>query len=88
MTGHGGAFLHIEATDYGRLPVSAAEMKHWLAEVVFTDAPLGSAGENALTAALDEDVVDRRARKAIEAGTCQRDTLLRDEDRRHRRRAW
>lgn len=88
MTGHGRAFQHIETTDYGRLPASAAEMKHWLAEVVFTDAPLGGVGGNALTAAIDEDVVDRRARRAIEAGVCHRRLLLSNADRRHRGRSW
>lgn len=71
-----------------RLSASAAEMKHWLAEIVFTDAPLGSVGENAMRSGLLEDVQDRRARKAIEGGICHRAALRHETGRRHRRRAW
>lgn len=88
MTGHDRAFLQGEITGVGRIPASAAEMKHWLAETVFTDALLGSLGENALRSGLGEDVRDRRARKAVEGGICQRAVLLREADRCHRRQAW
>lgn len=88
MTGHDRAFLRGDVTRYGRLPATSADMKHWLAETFFTDAPLGSVGENALRSGLLEDVQDRRALKAIEGGICQRAVILRETGRRHRRRAW
>ena len=43
MTGHDRAFANARPLDDYRLPATSAEFRHWFAETVLTDAPLGSA---------------------------------------------
>lgn len=88
MTGHDRAFANARPLDDYRLPATSAEFRHWFAETVMTDAPLGSAGMNAHLSRLAESIDDRRARTAIESGICTRRAILPEADRRHRRRAW
>lgn len=87
MTEHDRALASLAG--HGRfLPGTKAGIAHWLAETVFSDAPLGSIGMNAQLSRLAENIEDRRARIAIEGGTCARRAKLPDGMRRHRRRAW
>lgn len=88
MTGHDCAFAAAAVLGDFRLPATSAEFRHWFAETVLNDAPLGGIGLNAQLSRLAESTEDRRARIAVEGGVCRRPVLMPEGARRHRRRAW